>query len=119
MNTWEINGLSLELDLGDADVAERYEKAFDEIENDKDLIPEDIKHSEKIRAYCKVFRNLYDRIFGEGTSDKIFEGVPTSIKASDEIYLSFLDFVQKQMISAAKERAEWRAKFLPKRKNKS
>lgn len=119
MNTWEINGLSLELNLDDADVMERYENAFEKMANEETSIPKEGRQSERIRAYCKLFRNLYDRIFSEGTSDKIFEGVPTSIKASDEIYLSFLDFVQKQMISAAKERTEWRNKFLPKKKNKS
>ena len=29
LTTWEYNGKTFELDLGDADTAERYEKAFD------------------------------------------------------------------------------------------
>ena len=115
---WEINGLSLELDLDDADNMERYENAFELMAKEETEIPKDGRQSERIRAYCKLFHSLYDRIFGDGTSDKIFSGVKQSIKEYDEIYLSFLNFVQAQMISAAQERAEWRSKYFPNREQR-
>lgn len=49
MNTWEINGLSLELDLGDADVMERYENAFEEMAKEENTIPKEGRQSERIR----------------------------------------------------------------------
>ena len=115
---WEINGLSLELDLDNADNMERYENAFELMAKEENEIPKDGRQSERIRAYCQLFHRLYDRIFGDGTSDQIFSGIPDSVKACDEIYLSFLNFVQEQRVSAAQERAEWRAKYFPNRKQR-
>ena len=65
--TWEINGLNLELDLENADCMERYENAFEEMKKEENEVPKDGKASMRIRAYCRLFRNLYDNIFGEGT----------------------------------------------------
>jgi hypothetical protein len=115
---WEINGLSLELDLDDADVMERYEDAFAVMAEEEKSIPKDGKQSVRIRAYCKLYHDLYDRIFGEGTSEKIFADVKTSVQAADEIYISFLTFVTAQRVQSAKERAEWRAKYMPNRKQR-
>lgn len=117
-HTWEINGLSLELDLDDADNMERYENAFELMAKEEMEMPKDGRHSGRIRAYCQLFHRLYDRIFGEGTSEQIFDGVKQSIKTYDEIYLSFLKFVQAQMVSAAQERAEWRSKYFPNREQR-
>ena len=110
---WEINGLSLELDLDDADVMERYEKAFDVMSAEEKALPKDGKGSEQIRAYCAMFRHLYDNIFGEGTSEKIFKGVPTSASAYDDIYFSFLDAVKKIKTATIQSRAERLAKYRP------
>lgn len=51
---WEVNGLSLELDLDDADNMERYENAFDIMAKEENQIPKDGKQSERIRAYCQI-----------------------------------------------------------------
>ena len=115
---WEVNGLSLELDLDSYDNMKRYEDAFEQMAEEEKLIPKDGRQSERIRAYCQLFHRLYDRIFGEGTSEKIFSGIPESVKACDGIYLSFLKFVQEQMISSAQERAEWRTKYFPNREQR-
>lgn len=115
MSRWEINGQSLELDLDNADNMERYENAFEKMSEEEKNVPKDGKQSVRIRAYCQLFVNLYDRIFGEGTSEKIFKNVPVSITAYDEVYLSFLDFVRNQMSEIALKRAERRTKYLPNR----
>ena len=95
---WEINGLSLEFDNQDADNMERYENAFDLMEEEAKQLPKDGRVSERIRAYCNVFRNLFDRIFGEGTSEKLFDGVPMSSERYEEIYT----------VSGVRQRAERR-----------
>lgn len=110
---WEVNGLSLELDLDDADVMERYEKAFDAMSEEEKALPKDGKGSEQIRAYCQMFRTLYDNIFGKGTAEKIFKGVPTSASAYDDIYFSFLDAVKKIKTATIQSRAERLAKYRP------
>lgn len=111
--TWEINGVSLYLDLEDADVMERYENAFTVMKDAETQIPMDAGMAASVRAYCQLFRDLYDRIFGEGTSAKIFAGVPTSAAAYEEVYLQFLTFARDQTIASARHRAERMQKYRP------
>lgn len=110
---WEINGVSLPIDLEDADVMERYENAFEQMQQAELSIPKDGKASERIRAYCKMYRDLYDRIFGEGTSEKIFAGQPTSAAVYEDVYDSFLACVREQTANAAERRAERISKYRP------
>lgn len=115
---WEINGLSLELDLEDADCMERYENAFDKMSEEEKQIPKDGKASVRIRAYCRLFRNLYDRIFGEGTSEKIFKGIPDNTDSYDEVYYKLLDFVTAQRNAAVTKRSEKMSKYRPNRQQR-
>lgn len=92
---WEINGLTFELELEDAETAERYEDAFDQMDVEEKAMPKDGKPSAQIRAYCKLFENLYDRIFGEG-SGKAILGDKANTRICNEVYDSFLAFVSKQ-----------------------
>lgn len=110
---WEINGISLPLDLEDADVMERYENAFGQMQQTELSIPKDGKASARIRAYCQMYRDLYDRIFGDGTSEKIFTGQPTSAAVYEDVYDSFLAFVREQTACAAERRAERIGKYRP------
>lgn len=112
--TWEINGLSLELDLEDVETLERYENAFEKMAKEENEIPKDGKKSERIRAYCQLFPRLYDRIFGEGTSDKIFKDVPMNTSRYEGIYFSFLSFVKSQGEQNAANRKNSIQKYIPK-----
>lgn len=115
---WKINSLSLELDLEDADCMERYENAFEEMSKEEKQIPKDGKASVRIRAYCRLFRNLYDRLFGEGTSEKLFKGIPENTDAYDEIYYALLDFVAAQSADAMAKRNEKLSKYRPNRQQR-
>lgn len=115
---WEINGLSLELDLEDADCMERYENAFDKMSEEEKQVSKDGKASVRIRAYCRLFRDLYDRIFGEGTSEKIFRDIPDNTDLYDEIYFKFLDFVTTQKNAAVEAKAEKMTKYRPNRQQR-
>ena len=61
---WQINGKGYELDLTDADIVERYENAFADMDSAEKLIPKDGKASDRIRACCDLFRKLFDTLFG-------------------------------------------------------
>ncbi len=111
--TWKVNGCELNLDLGDADVMERYENAFEAMAAEEGEISGEMRQSEKIRAYCNLYRKLYNRIFGEGTSEKIFEGCPENTAVYDEVYYSFLGFVKNYVTDSARRRAEKLAKYNP------
>lgn len=110
---WEVNGVSLPIDLEDADVMERYENAFAQMADAEKSVPKDGKASVRIRAYCQMYRDLYDRIFGEGTSEKIFAGQPVSLAVYEDVYDSFLTCVREQTVHAAERRAERISKYRP------
>lgn len=110
---WEINGVSLELDLQDADTSERYERAFAEMKNNEDALPKDGKLSERIRAYCKLYRDVFDNLFGTGTSEKIFAGVPDNAEKYEDIYFNFLNFVSAQQQEIVQRKAERFFKYRP------
>ena len=110
---WQINGKEFELDLTDADVVQRYEDAFTDMDIAERLIPKDGKTSDRIRACCNLFKKLFDTLFGAGTSEQLFDGVPTSISAYEDIYYSFLDFAKAQFEEDAKQRAARLTKYVP------
>lgn len=71
-----INGVELELDLLDADVAEKFET---ECQRVKDRVADKKAYEGKsnpdaIRYQCEVVNDFFDSIFGYGTSEKVFEG---------------------------------------------
>lgn len=118
LKVWEINSVSLPLDLEDVDVMERYENAFQQMQQDEISIPKDGKASDRIRAYCNLYRKLYDNLFGEGTADKIFDGQPMSAAVYESAYLSFLDFVRAQTAAANERRNALLTKYQPNRAQK-
>ena len=117
-HVWEINGLSLELDLDNYDNMKRYEEAFDLMQEEETQLPKDGRQSERMLAYCQLYYRLYDRIFGEGTSEKIFSGVPVSIRGTEEVYESFLAFVKGQMVQQIQEQQQRYQKYMPNRKQR-
>lgn len=118
LKTWEINGQKFELDMEDADVQERYENAFEQMTEEEKTLKKDGKMSEFTRSYCNLFVRLYDRIFGEGTSEKIFAGIPVSISKYIEIYDSFLDFAKQQTDGINADIAKKVAKYKPNRQQR-
>lgn len=116
LTRWEINGVTLMLDLENADDTERYENAFEKMAAEEAQIAKDSKKSVQIRAYCALYRNLFDNIFGAGTSDKIFADTPMNAAAYEDVYDSFLEYVRGQTAAAAKRRAERFGKYTPKKK---
>ena len=115
---WEINGISLPLDLEDAEVMERYEKAFDDMAAEEKTIRIDGRASGRIRAYCMLFRNLFDTLFGTGTAEQIFAGKPMSAAVHEEVYMDFLKFVTAQTSAANERRAVLLDKYRPNRAQK-
>lgn len=111
---WEINGKTFELDLEDADTAERYEEAFDKMGDEEKKMPKDGKASEKIRAYCKLFENLYDRLFGEG-SGKAILGEKANTRICNEVYDDFLNFVSTQKSQTLAQQSSIVSKYSPNR----
>lgn len=92
---WKINGIELKLDIHDVDTMEHYEDAFNKMGEAEKSLPVTGRASARVRAYCQIFRNLFDDIFGEGTSQKIFGDVNNSTTML-EVYEDFLKFIANQ-----------------------
>ena len=83
-----INNVELEdIDILDADVAEKYENALETIEGIAEKV-EGIKGSAAIRMQCTAIFNVFNVLFGEGTDKKIFGdkvNLLTCLKAFEEL----------------------------------
>ena len=114
---WKINGLELELDLEDADVFEKTMKAFEQMDEDGGNIDKTGKMPEFIKRYCEIYYNAFDRIFGEGTGEKIFSG-KKNMRNCDEVWDSFLGFMQVAVKKANERRLQLSGKYMPNREQR-
>lgn len=73
MDIVNVNGTSLELDLMDADVMERYEamnkKISEQVQNINNMPG---TTADKMRKTCGMVRDYFDEIFGAGTAMQVF-----------------------------------------------
>ena len=108
MKKWEISGLSLELDLENLETAERYDNAFALMNQEEHQILETEfeKHSDFIRAYCNLYRHLFEHLFGKETAGQIFQNLPVNSRVYEEIYIDFLRFAVTSQAQASDERRE-------------
>lgn len=84
-----IRGIEVEFDFLDADDVERFEKEASEV---KRLCQErgtvEMSGSQMIREECQIINNFFDKVFGEGMSEKMFKGknnLGDHIKAFEDI----------------------------------
>ena len=89
MSQWKINDLIFEYDFDDVESMERYEQAFYRMQAKADNLPKEGTRSSFLRFYCQAFWDLFDDLFGPGTSDKLFQGKLNAVKC-DEVYENFL-----------------------------
>ncbi|MDU1313939.1 MAG: DUF6673 family protein [Clostridium septicum] len=84
----KINGVELEdLDIYDLEVAERYEKALEDLTGIEEKVANK-KNSESIRIMCNAVFNIFNTMFGEGTDKKVFGkkvNLLTCMSAIDEL----------------------------------
>ena len=97
----KINDVELELDLMDADMAEKYEKAYREMQKDVANIPKNLSLADSIRKQCKLIFNFFDEVFGEGTSKNIF-GNKTNLRECIKAVETLIDHVNKDTEEANK-----------------
>lgn len=114
---WKINGLELELDLEDADIFEKVMKSFEQMDADANSLDKVGNMPDFIRGYCNVHYKFYDRVFGDGTGEKIFGG-KKNIRICDEVYDNFLNFMQTAVKKANARRFEISNKYAPNREQR-
>ena len=95
-----INGYEIDIDFTDADVIERIEEGSkvlyngaEELKKQKDDKNFDL--AEGIRQECKMIKDFFDYVFGEGTSEKIFKG-KNSLNLCLKAYEDIVEMRDKQ-----------------------
>ena len=92
---WRYNDCEFTLDLSDTDTIALYEKSFKQMQEDVKKMPKEGTKSEIVRAYCQVLRDVFDRLIGDGTSDKLFGNRYNALEITT-CYENFLEFVDGQ-----------------------
>jgi len=117
MKTWDINGISLDFDFTNPEHVERVETAFEDMAEREKNFPQTKRISEKIRLYCMIYLDFFNKVFGDGTAEKIFAKTPVSIASCEEVYADFLRFVNAQSEEIKRKRTENFGKYSPKKPN--
>jgi hypothetical protein len=112
----KINNIELEdIDILEADVAEKYENALETIDGIAEKV-EGMKGSDAIRVQCTAIFNVFNTLFGEGTDKKVFGdkvNLLVCLKAFEELILvvnSKKEEVQKIANRYSPNRAQKRTK---------
>lgn len=95
LTQWDYNGIILTIDMHDVDDSKRYEDAFEKMGEKEKRLKKEGKNSEILLEFCNLFRELFDDLFGEGTSQKMF-GNKNNVKTILEAYDQFLEFIKGQ-----------------------
>lgn len=114
MSLYTINDVELEIDMEDYDFQKKYEEAFGKMGGVEKELQKVGKKSELTRGYCQMFRNLFDDIFGPGTSEKLF-GDKYNMRITDEVYEKFLSICYDQARKAETRRSKTINKYKPNR----
>ena len=114
---WKWNDVELEIDMQDVDFQEKYERAFEILEKEEKEVMKIGKLSEMTRSYCNMFFHLFDNIFGENTSEKLFNGKINEALVND-CYDSFLALCKKDVDEINKRRMARASKYKVKNSRK-
>lgn len=103
-----------EIDMADYDFQVKYEKAFEQMQEEEKALQKTGKNSEITKGYCEMFNHLLDNILGEGISEKLFGGKYNTL-TTDRVYGEFLEICSTQVKSNNAERTKIVSKYRPNR----
>lgn len=91
----EINGVELEFDLFDVEMADAYETAYTEAQKTLANIQKTDKLSEALRNGCTSVKKVFDTMFGSGTGEEVC-GPRDNFKVCLEAFQALTDEVIRQ-----------------------
>lgn len=119
MSQYVLHGIDdveveVEIDMADYDFQVKYEKAFEQMQEEEKALQKTGKNSEITKGYCEMFNHLFDNILGEGVSEKLFGGKYNTL-TTDWVYGEFLEICSTQVKSNNAERTKIVSKYRPNR----
>ena len=114
MSLYKIDDVELDIDMEDYDFQVKYEKAFDQLEQDEKELQKIGRASEVTKSYCEMFNRLFDNIFGDGTSTKLFDG-KYNMSKTEQVYSEFIGICAEQVRLMNERRTKLANKYKPNR----
>lgn len=112
---WKYNDVELKLDLAEADDARRFDECFRALDANEKSFNRDLPNYQIILNYCKLYSNLFDSLFGEGTYERLSAGKTQNINVAHDIYDDFLCFAKAQSDSILDMKNRFTGKYSPNR----
>lgn len=92
---FQYNGVEYEVDVRDADTSEKFEEAVEKMKTEEAAMPKTGKTSELIRAHCKLIKDFFDRVLGDGAGNAVCSE-KNNISLCYGAYEEFLEVVRSQ-----------------------
>lgn len=87
----KIKDLEVNFDFLDADDVERLENATKKVaEKSEEYKGKELSMSEDIKLECKIINDFFDEVFGEGISEKLFNG-KNNLKEHIKVFEDIID----------------------------
>lgn len=115
-----IKNIEVEFSFSDADDLERLENSAKKVKEISDEYKKkELSVSEAIREECKIINDFFDEVFGEGISEKLFNG-KNDLKEHIDLFKDIIDEKVRQTNAFQNmyDNIEYNSKYMPNREQR-
>lgn len=115
-----IKNIEVEFSFSDADDLERLENSAKKVKEISDEYKKkELSVSEAIREECKIINDFFDEVFGEGISEKLFNG-KNDLKEHIDLFKDIIDEKVRQTNAFQNmyNNIEYGSKYMPNREQR-
>lgn len=115
-----IKNIEVEFSFSDADDLERLENSAKKVkEISAEYEKKELSVSEAIREECKIINDFFDEVFGEGISEKLFNG-KNDLKEHIDLFKDIIDEKVRQTNAFQNmyNNIEYNSKYMPNREQR-
>lgn len=115
-----IKDIEVDFSFTNADDVERLEKGIELVKNKTiEYKKKEISLSEAIRNECKVIEEFFDTVFGEGISQKLFDG-KMDLQEHSELFMEIANEKIKQTkgMQDLYDNLDYKTKYMPNREQR-
>lgn len=99
----KINDIELEdIDLLDADTMEVVEEIIEKAQSESEINSKASSNAEMIRSQCSFISESFDKLFGEGTGEKILKG-KQNMRVAVCAFVELMEIIDIKRTEAEKE----------------
>lgn len=116
----KLRDVEVDFSFTNADDVERLEKGIELVKNKTiEYKKKEISLSEAIRNECKVIEEFFDTVFGEGISQKLFDG-KMDLQEHSELFMEIANEKIKQTkgMQDLYDNLDYKTKYMPNREQR-